>query len=134
MKTEVQHKFESYPEQIKPLLIHLRQLILDIASQHHLGEVEETLKWGEPSYAVKNGSPIRIDWKPKYPEQYFIFFNCNTKLVDTFRELYPDVIQYQGNRAIVLKVNFPLPTKVIEHCITLSLQYKSIKHLPLLGA
>ena len=133
MKLEVQAKFDSYPDDVKALLLGIRALIFDVIKDKNLGEVEETLKWGEPSYLVKGGSAVRFDWKPKYPEQYFIFFNCNTSLVDTFRELYSDVLKFQGNRAIVLNVNEPLPQNVIRQCIELSLQYKSIKHLPLLG-
>ena len=31
---------------------------LQITSDLELGEVDETLKWGEPSYSVKTGSPL----------------------------------------------------------------------------
>lgn len=134
MKIEVQNKFASYPEHVKPVLLHIRALIFDIAKQKNLGEVEESLKWGEPAYTVKTGSTVRMNWKPNYPEQVFIFFNCNTKLVDTFRELYSESLQFQGNRAIVLNISEPLLLEQIRQCIALSLQYKRIKHLPLLGA
>lgn len=134
MKNEVQHKLNSYPEHIRPLLLKLRSLILEIADTQDLGPVEETLKWGEPSYATKGGSPVRFDWKPKYPDHYFIFFNCNTKLIETFRLLHADILQFEGNRAIVLEVKAPLPTQVIRHCLERALKYKSIKHLPFLDA
>ena len=130
----VKDKFNDYPEHIKNTLLEVRSLILDIAQEHNLGGVEETLKWGEPSYLVKGGSTVRIDWKEQSPEQLFVYFNCKTKLVDTFRELYSNVLEFQGNRAIALKVNEPLPRIALRHCIELSLQYKNIKHLPLLGA
>jgi hypothetical protein len=99
-----------------------------------MGEIEETLKWGELSYRVKNGSPVRIDWKAKSPDQYFLFFHCQTKLVDTYRELYSNALNFDGNRAIVLEVDKALPETVIRHCLELAMRYKSIKHLPLLGA
>jgi hypothetical protein len=133
LKLEVQAKIDSYPEHVKAQLLSVRNLILDIVEEQSLGEVEETLKWGEPSYSVKSGSAVRFDWKPIYPEQFFIFFNCKTKLVDTFRELYSETLTFQGNRAIVLSVHQPLPNNVIRQCIKLSLTYKSIKNLPLLG-
>lgn len=134
MKNEVQYKLNSYPEHIRPLLLKLRTLILEIADTQDLGTVEETLKWGEPSYATKGGSPVRFDWKPKSPDHYFIFFNCNTKLIETFRLLHADVLQFEGNRAIILDIKAPLPTAAIRHCLECALQYKSIKHLPFLGA
>ena len=59
-------------------------------------------EWGEPSYLVKGGSTIRMDWKKANPEQYAMYFHCKTKLVDTFKELYQDVFKFEGNRAIIL--------------------------------
>ncbi|GHW73396.1 hypothetical protein VCSRO103_3663 [Vibrio cholerae] len=126
-------KFASYPDHIKLALMSIRSLIFEISESRELGEVKESLKWGEPSYSVINGSTIRFDWKAKYPEQYFIFFNCKTKLVDTFRELYSDTLKFQGNRAIVLNINEALPIEQLSHCIEISLKYKLIKDLPLLG-
>ena len=134
MDVKVQEKFDSYPEHIRPHIFHLRELIFSVAKELNLGEVEETLKWGEPSYQVKSGSPVRMDWKDKCPNQYFLFFHCQTKLVDTFRELYAETLVFEGNRAIVLEVNKKSPKNVIRHCIEMAMNYKKIKHLPLLGA
>ncbi len=114
-------------------MLQLREIVFSVAEDLDLGDIDETLKWGEPSYQVKHGSPVRMDWKPKSPNQYFLFFHCQTKLVDTFRELYSEVLEFEGNRAIVLYVNKDLPKKVIRHCVELAMRYKSIKHLPLLG-
>ncbi|GAA0360040.1 DUF1801 domain-containing protein [Bowmanella denitrificans] len=134
MENAVQARFSDYPELARQKLSELRCLILQCAQELKLGKVEESLKWGEASYKVKSGSPIRIDWKAKTPEEYYVFFNCNTKLVDTFRELYGDVLAYQGNRAIVLGLTAPLPLNTLKHCIQLALTYQQIRHLPLLGA
>lgn len=134
MKPEVKEKFDRYPRHIKPYMLQLRELVFNVAKDFNLGEIEETLKWGEPSYQVKNGSPVRMDWKAKSPNQYFLFFHCQTKLVDTFRELYSEVLDFESNRAIVLHTNKDIPKVAIRHCIEMAMRYKSIKHLPLLGA
>lgn len=134
MKSEVQEKFDSYPEHIIPHMLQLRTIMYNVAENNNLGEVEETLKWGEPSYLVKNGSAVRMDWKSKNPREYFLFFHCHTTLVDTFRELYSNSLEFQGNRAISLKVNAELPERTIRHCIELAFRSKTIRHLPLLGA
>jgi len=133
MKSEIQEKFDSYPEHIIPLMLQLRGLMFSVAENHNLGKVEETLKWGEPSYLVNKGSAVRMDWKSKSPGQYFLFFHCQTKLVDTFRELYSSSLAFQGNRAIVLNVNNKLPERIVRHCIEMAFRYKTIKHLPMLG-
>lgn len=112
----------------------IREMILAEAKENGLGEVEETLKWGEPSYLVKGGSTVRYDWKEKSPDQYAIYFNCNTKLVDTFKELYGDKFRFEGNRAIVFGIKDFLHKKELKHCIKLTLTYHKVKHLPMLGA
>ena len=57
----VKSKFDTYPEGIKTKLLLVRALIFELENELGLGQVTESLKWGEPSYHVKNGSPIRID-------------------------------------------------------------------------
>jgi hypothetical protein len=133
MDKVIADRFDLYPADVRHRLFELRALILQIAEELQLGNVDESLKWGEPSYNVITGSPIRIDWKPKSPESYFLFFNCKTKLVDTFKILYGDELQFQGNRAIVLSLSDPLPVQAIRQCLVLGLTYQKVKHLPLLG-
>ncbi|MBB1331929.1 DUF1801 domain-containing protein [Pseudoalteromonas sp. SG43-7] len=134
MHQSVKQKFTTYPENIAVVLHEIRSLILQVAVQDGITELEETLKWGEPSYISKIGSTIRFDHKPKSAEQFCIYFNCKTKLIETFKELYGDTFSYEGNRALVFKLNQTVPVKELAHCISLALRYKKIKHLPLLGA
>ena len=133
MNKAVKDRFDEYPDNARVRLEQLRNLVFQVASELELGEVDETLKWGEPSYSVKTGSPLRMDWKLKSPNNYYLFFNCQTKLVDTFRELYGDELVFQGNRAIVLTLSKPLPETVIKSCLELALIYHQRKNLPLLG-
>jgi hypothetical protein len=134
MDLSVKQKFEAYPDNISSLLSNVRDLIFSVAEQDGISDLTETLKWGEPSYVSKIGSTIRFDWKAKYPDQYCIYFNCKTSLVETFKEVYGDTFTYEGNRAIVFQIDQILPLKELAHCISLSLRYKKIKHLNLLGA
>jgi len=132
---KVARMFESYPADARRKLLSLRQLVLDVASETpDIGDLEETLKWGEPSYLVKGGSTVRIGWKESRPAYYAMYFNCNTKLVDTFKELYSELFNFEGNRAIVFHLEDEIPTQALKHCVALSLQYHTLKHLPLLGA
>ncbi len=127
---QVQEKFNSYPTAIRERLLALRQLVMETADS----PLQETLKWGEPSYLCKQGSTIRMDYKAKQPGQYALYFNCKSKLVDTFKELYGDRFQFEGNRAIIFHLNDTPDMAALRHCISLSLNYHKIKHLPLLGA
>ena len=126
--------FDGYPAPIRRKLLRLRQLVLDTAAETEgVNTLEETLKWGEPSYLNKGGSTLRIDWKSRAPEQYAMYFNCNTSLVDTFKAIYGDVFTFAGNRAIVFGETDGLPIEELKHCISLALTYHRVKHLPLLG-
>jgi hypothetical protein len=126
--------FENYPEQVKEQMLQLRELVLKTASEiDELKELEETLKWSEPSYLTKYGSTIRMDWKLKNPDQFAIYFKCTSKLVTTFRTIYKDKFNFEDNRAIVFKLKEKIPVKELQHCITLALTYHKVKHLPLLG-
>lgn len=125
----------SYPKKARQRLLSLRGLILDCANENpEIGTINETLKWGEPSYLCKDGSTLRIDWKEKSPQQYAMYFHCQSRLVETFKELYGDAFHYEGNRAIVFQLDEPIPDEKLKHCILLSLTYHKRKHLPLLGA
>jgi len=131
---EVTEKIKHYPQTIQVKLEFLRNLILQTASEiEGLKKIEETLKWGEPSFTTKHGSTIRIDWKEKNPNQYAMYFHCKTKLIDTFKERYKNTFKFEGNRAIVFNIDENVPIEELKHCIELSLTYHSVKNLPMLG-
>ena len=131
---DVEKVFNNYPEEMRENLLLLRKLVIETAEEtDSVKSLEETLKWGEPSYLTKGGSTIRMGWKKSKPDQYAIYFNCNTKLVDTFKERYKNEFKYEGNRAIVFNKNDIIPVNELKHCILLSLTYHSIKNLPMLG-
>ncbi len=125
----------SYPKNMLEKVLSLRQLILDIASEtKEVTTLEETLKWGESSYITNSGSTIRLGWKKSKPNQHAIYFNCKTKLVDTFKVLYSDIFNFEGNRAIIFDEDDKIPLDELKHCISISLTYKLRKNLPMLGA
>lgn len=134
MAPEIQAKFATYPLQVQRQLEYVRDLIFTVAAENALGKVEESLKWGEASYLVKGGSPVRLDWKAKTPAVIQIYFHCQTSLVETFREIYRDEFSYEGKRAIMLPLNAEINEGPLSHCLQLALKYHSLKHLPLLGA
>ena len=130
---EVAAVFKSYPKKIRAKLMFLRQLILETASiTEGVGELEETLKWGEPSYLTpktKSGSTIRIDWKKTQEEQYAMYFKCTANLVIAYRERYPTEFKYGGNRSIIFKIDDEIPVKELKSCISLALTYHLNKKL-----
>ncbi len=133
MKQVIKEKFDSYPEAAKNYLIDVRTLIFAVGKKEKVGTITETLKWGQLSYVCRQGSPIRMDWSPKAPDYVSVYFHCQTILVDTFRELYKDTLEFSGNREIVIPLSSPIPVDELSGCIALALRYHRIKQLPLLG-
>lgn len=124
---QVAQVFESYAPGPRQQLMVLRELIYKTAaSVEGVGRLQETLKWREPAYLTpetKSGSTVRLGWKPVNPDQYCIYFNCQTRLVETFRDWFADELVFEGNRAIVLQVGDPAPTHVLERCFEAALTY-----------
>jgi len=130
---DVAAAFNSYPKKIRAKLMFLRKLILETAdSLEDVGEIEETLKWGEPSYLTtetKSGSTVRINRKKDQKEQYAIYFKCTANLVPAFREKYPQEFRFEGNRSIVFNIDDKIPIKKFKKCIALALTYHRNKKL-----
>ena len=124
--------FDNYPYGFPAKLKHLRELILETAEEIGLATLEETLKWGQPSYLAKKGSTIRLGWK-KSNDHYAIYFKCTSKLVPTFKEIHGDIFKYEKNRAIEFEITDEVPESALKQCIGMALRYYEVKHLPLLG-
>ncbi|CAN7618537.1 DUF1801 domain-containing protein [Bradyrhizobium sp. LjRoot220] len=122
----VEAVFDAYPKPVRTKLLALRRLIFDTAkATEGVGALEETLKWGQPSYLTpqtRSGSTIRIDQVKLEPGQYAVYFHCQTNLVEAFRELYPE-LRYEGNRAILLSADDKVPEAALRHCVALALTY-----------
>ncbi|WP_258097382.1 DUF1801 domain-containing protein [Marinoscillum pacificum] len=131
---EVYDLLESYPEKPREKLTELRSLIIEVAESLELPKLLETTKWAEPSYVVNKGSTIRMDWKSRTPDKFHLYFICSTELVSTFRFLFNEELEFEGNRAIVLDIDKPLPKPQLKKCIELALTYHKVKNLPFLGA
>ena len=127
----VEAVFQAYPQPLRARLLALRALILDTAAeQPGVGELDEALRWGQPSYLTvrtKAGTTVRIDQVPSAPGRYALYFNCKTSLAATFRDLYAGVLEIGGNRSILLNADDPVPEDALRHCIALALTYHQHK-------
>lgn len=131
---KVEKVFNSYPQEVKPQMFHLRDIIIKTASEiEGLEKLEETLKWGEPSYVTKFGSTLRIDWKEKTPPQYAVYFKCTTQLVPIFKTVFKNKFNFEKNRAIFFNLNEEVHEAELKQCISMALTYHKIKKLPRLG-
>ncbi len=123
----VKAAFDAFPEPARDTLLKARTLIFQTAASNPaVGPLTETLKWGEPAYLTeetKSGSTIRMGWKPAKPDHGALFFNCKTTLVNTMHDIYPDIFTYQGTRAVLFRLDQPLPNDALAHGIEMALTY-----------
>lgn len=132
--SKVRSVFDNYPDAIRQKMLKLRELVIETAKEtDEILKLEETLKWGEPSYITKMGSTLRMDWKPKAPNQYALYFKCTSRLVETFKIQFGNQFTYEGNRAIVFQLNDKIPKVDLKQCIKAALTYHKVKQLPTLG-
>lgn len=126
--------FVNYPDFVRDKMEFLKELVIETAEETEgISEMEMKLKWGEPSFITKTGSTLRIDWKEKSPDQYAMYFQCTSRLVDTFKMVFDDKFHYEGNRAIVFQLDQKIPVVELKECIKACLTYHKVKHLVTLG-
>lgn len=122
----VQTAFSDYPDEVKASLVEARALVLQVKKDDpEIGELNETLRWGELSYLTekpKTGSILRLamtkNGKPA------LFFHCGTTLVEQFRAQYSHVFEFEDNRALVLSQPVGETTAELKHCISQALRYR----------
>lgn len=131
---EFEAKLAAYPAQVIQQMHYLRTLVRSVAENTpEVTRLEETLKWGEPSFLTNKGSTLRMDWKAKAPEQYALYFKCTSRLVPTIRTLYDDLFTYEKNRAILFALDDDVPEGQLRSCIRMALRYHVVKEEPGLG-
>ena len=117
--------FDKFPADQQAHLLLMRSLVFDVASREAaVGEIAESLKWGEPSYVPvkpKVGSPFRMGSHDT--DNIALYFNCNTMLVERIRGVYGDDLVYSKNRAVLFPVNKALPESKAIACMCLALTY-----------
>ncbi|MFK8036764.1 MAG: DUF1801 domain-containing protein [Crocinitomicaceae bacterium] len=126
--------FANYPDFVRDKMQFLRELVIETAKEiPELENLEETLKWGEPSFVSKNGSTLRMDWKKKIPNQYQMYFKCTSRLIETFRIVFGNFFEYEKNRAIIFKLDQEIPIQELKQCIKATLIYHKVKNELTLG-
>ena len=56
-----------------------------------------------------------------------MYFHCQTRLVETFRELFPQSFRFDGNRSLWFRLDDELPEEELSRCIAIALTYHRVK-------
>ena len=121
----VERAFLAFPEDVRPGLTALRELIFETARKTKgVGELHETLKWNQPAYLTaetKSGTTIRLG----VPKQggFAVYVHCRTTVIPDFQEKYPDDFVYEGSRAIHFRAGQKLPLAKLKVLIRSALTY-----------
>ena len=129
-KNPFQDILSNWPQAAQTHFCTLRDIVHDAAKVAKIGDLTETLKWGEPAWLPATsgiGSTLRASWSPKRPVTLDLFLSCNSTLPETMRSLYPTTFEFDGKRSILLPLDFPLPTDALHHCAHLTLTYHRTK-------
>jgi hypothetical protein len=119
--------FDAFPTPARERLAELRALIFETAATTPgVGPLTETLKWGEPAYlteASRSGSTIRLGVTRSDPPRCAVHLNCKTTLVEEYRAAFSDVLDFEGNRAVLLDPAKALPRKALAQAVAMALTY-----------
>lgn len=122
----VTQAFEDYPAPVKKTLLDARKLVFRIQKNDpEIGELNETLRWGELSYLTekpKSGSMIRLAMTRS--GEPAVFFHCGTSLIERFRTQYSHVFEFEKNRALVLSSPVSEVETELSDCLKQALRYQ----------
>ena len=119
--------FAVFPDHLRPRLLAIRAMIFDVAANTPgVGQIEEALRWGQPSYLTPgtgSGSTIRLGLVKTDDRSCAMFVHCQSGLADTFKALYRNELMIEGNRSLVFSIDRTLPEAELRHCIGLALTH-----------
>lgn len=127
---EVASVYKNLPEDARACLLHIRTEIFKLAAETpDIGSIEESLKWGEVSYATvtpKTGTPVRLSYRPKL-NKCLMLVHCGTSLIDDFKQQHTENIEFEKNRAVVFSPKSPLPDDILRSFLKTAFTYHSRK-------
>ncbi|AKS47008.1 hypothetical protein SAMN05444287_2133 [Octadecabacter temperatus] len=121
----VRDAFAAFPQPAHDTLMSLRAMIYEIGETLPIGRIEESTKWGQPSYATPKtnlATPIRLGLSKAGDPA--VFTHCQTTVMSDFRALAPANMAFDGNRAVHLPVHSPPNLNELAPLIRAALTYR----------
>jgi len=114
------------------LLWRCRRLFHDVAASADTGRLDETLKWGQPSWRPvkpRTGTTLRMGWDANSPERLSFFVDCKTDLAARMRDIYPDLPLNDGQRHLGILVDAVFLQQAITHLAEMTFTYHRARRL-----
>lgn len=126
MPASVREAFAAFDAPETARLERLRALIFEVAAEMPgAGPVVETLKWGQPSYAAPSGTPLRLGLTASGDPA--LFAHCQSRVIPEARQLAGTDLRFEGNRAVVLPLDTPLPEGALRQVVHAALTYRLVR-------
>ena len=125
----VERYSDGLPKEAREALYSLRDIIRAAAEASGTTPLEESFKWGQPSFAPakRKGTPIRLSWSQKAPDRVEMLVHCQTSLVDAWRHRLGDLFDYDGTRAVHISLEKHLPEEALHIMAVMALTYHQRK-------
>lgn len=124
LSEEMKVAYGAFPPAVRRRLKQVRKLVFKVADECDVGQLDETLKWGQPAYLPvkpRTGSTLRLGSSAD-GRMWILYVHCQTTLASTFRAWFPDW-HYEGNRAVHFSVDKELDEAALASCIEQVLTY-----------
>lgn len=122
---KIKNIFAGFAKEHREGLMLLRQLIFDVAAENpQIGKLDEALRWGQPSYLTsetKAGSTLRLGQMKT--GGFALFAHCQTDIISSFKELFPNDFIFEKNRAVCFKSSDEIQSDKLKLLIRHALTY-----------
>lgn len=102
---------DAYPPDTRAGVLALRSLIFEVAAGlPEAGPLDETLKWGQPSYRPRRprtGTTLRAG--PHRQAAFALFVHCQSRVIPDFATAFPGAERLDGHRAVL----FDSPDRIV---------------------
>ena len=116
-----------FPLPLQALAMDLRMAVFTVAARLGLSDLEETIKWGEPAYLPgRGGTTLRIGYG-RDGTVCKLLVNCQTTLIDGWRQRFEGRLVFEGNRAVLLAPSLPFDRGAVETCVADAFEYHTRK-------
>ena len=123
-------RIETWPDPAQAHFVALRGLVHEVAAAANIGQLDESLKWGQPAWRPvrpRVGSTLRVDWSASAPERLMAFVDCKTNLASEMETRFPGQFSNDGRRALGFDLGAPLDRDAVWTLAHLTLTYHRAK-------
>ncbi len=128
LPSEIDAVFARYPTDVRTCLLNIRRAIFHAASRiEDVNGIEESLKWGQPSYrgtGTRFGTALRLGCEGQQVPRAAVYVHCGTSLIEDLKATRGLTLETKGNRAILLAAGSAGPDDDIRAVIEAALIYR----------